>query len=84
MKTIAYSEAPQTHSYVHLAYISASAGPGEAALPTAVLGALSFLFVALVAHATKLNVKFPTAWRLLTLAMVTLVVCLLMFSLLLG
>ena len=84
MKTIAYSEVPQTHSYVHLAYISASSGPGEAALPTAVLGAVSFLFVALVAHATKLNVKFPKAWRLLTLAVVTMVGCLVMFGLLFG
>jgi hypothetical protein len=67
---------------VHLAYISASSGPGAAALPTAVLGALSFLFVALIAHATKVNIKFPKAWRLVTLAMVTAVGCLLVLGIL--
>lgn len=84
MKTIAYSEVPQTHSYVHLAYISASAGPGEAALPAAALGAVSFLLVYLVGSAAKLNVKFPKAWRLTTLAAVTAVGCLVLFGLLFG
>jgi hypothetical protein len=82
MKTIAYSEVPQTHTYVHLAYISASSGPGEAVLPAAVLGAVSFLLMYLVAATTKLNVKFPNAWRLLTLAVVTALGCLVLFGVL--
>ena len=84
MKTIAYSEVPQTHSYVHLAYISASSGPGEAVLPAAVLGAVSFLLIYLVAATTKLNVRFPTAWRLVRLAVVTAVGGLLCLGLLFG
>ena len=84
MKTIAYSEVPQTHSYVHLAYISASSGPGEVALPAAALGAVSFLLVSLVVTTTRLNVKFPKTWRLMTLAVVTAVGCLVLFGLLFG
>ena len=84
MKTIAYSEVPQTHSYVHLAYLSASSGPGEAALPAAVLGGVFFLLVFLLGTTTKLNVQFPKAWRLMTLAVVTAAGCLVLFGLLSG
>jgi len=84
MKTIAYSEVPQTHSYVHLAYISASSGPGEAVLPAALLGAVSFLLMYLVAATTKLNVKFPRFWRLTTVAVVATTGCLVLVSLAFG
>ena len=82
MKTIAYSEVPQTHSYVHLSYISASSSPGEAVLPAAVLGAVSLLLMYLVAATTKLKVKSPKTWRLMTLAVVTVLGCLLLFGVL--
>ena len=76
MKTIAYSEVPQTHSNVHLACISASSSAGDAALGTGLLGAVSFLLVALAVKATKLDLKFPQAWRLLMLTVVTVAGCL--------
>jgi hypothetical protein len=84
MKTIAYSEVPQTHSYVHLAYLSASSGPPEAALVLGGLGAVSFLLVFLAGSAAKLNVKFSKAWRLMTLAVVTATGFLVFFGLLLS
>jgi hypothetical protein len=71
MKTIAYSEVPQTHSYVHLAYLSASSSSAQTALPAAFLVTVAYLLVYLAGHSAKLNVKHPKAWRLMTLTLVT-------------
>ena len=71
MKTVAYSQVPQTHSYVHLAFLSASTGPSEIALPAAFLGAVAYLLIYLIGHTAKLNVKYPKPWRVMTLAVIT-------------
>jgi len=84
MKTVAYSQVPQTHSYVHLAYLSASSGPGEIALPAAFLGAVAYLLIYLIGHTAKLNVKYPRPWRVMTLAVLTVTGFLAIYGLLLG
>ena len=71
MKTIAYSEVPPTHSYVHLAYLSASSGASEGALAAGGLSAISFLLMLLAGAAVKLDVRFPRAWRLMKITAVT-------------
>ncbi len=80
MKTIAYSEVPQTHSYVHLAYLSASPGPDAAVLPAVFLGAVACLMVYLVGAAAKLDVRFPRFWRLTTIAVVAAAGSVLLFG----
>jgi hypothetical protein len=84
MKTIAYSEVPQTHSYVHLAYTSASTGPAEAALPAAFLGTITYLLIYLLASASRLKDKYAKAWRLVTVAFATAVAFLVVVGLGLG
>ena len=85
MKTIAYSEVPANpQSYVHLAYLSASSGPAEAMLPVALLGAIAYLLVYSVGAATKLTLKSPRIWRVMTLTVVTATGFLVLLSILAG
>jgi hypothetical protein len=85
MKTIAYSEVPaHPHSYVHLAYVSASSEPTAAALGTGILIAVTYLFVYLVGAAAKLNVKFPRFWRVATVAVIAVTGCLTLVGILFG
>jgi hypothetical protein len=80
MKTIAYSEVPQTHSYVHLAYTSASSATTDSVLPIAFLGAVAYLLVYSVGSATKLKVKSPRIWRLMALIVVIATGLLVLFA----
>jgi len=82
MKTIAYSEVPESPpSYVHLAYLSANSEPAGIAL-AAILIAIPYLLLHVVGSATKLNLKFPKVWHLMTLTVVTVVGFLLVLALL--
>ena len=64
MKIIAYSQVPQKHAYVHLAYLSAAAQNAAAGRLAAGLG-LVMIFFLLIATATALKIpmKFPRTWR---------------------
>ncbi len=83
MKTIAYSEVPKPHPYVHLAYISAQAGAESALLVTAILGTIAFLVVFAIGATTKVNVKYAQFWRR-TAAFCALAIVLLVAYRLLG
>jgi hypothetical protein len=79
MKIVAYSQVPQKHSYVHLAYLSA-AGQAEGALTVAwgLLLGIIYLVIYFYGLRLKLNTKFPWIWRLAAICFIIAILFLLL------
>ncbi len=82
MKTIASSEAPQGQSYVHLAYLSASASKilQDPFIDTAILMMIVSMFGIFISSGFKR--KNPKAWRRAVLALTAIPLLVLILALL--
>jgi hypothetical protein len=72
MKIIAYSQVPQRNSYVHLAYLSATAqNKGADVLIAGLFVGVFYLYLLSNASKWKLREKSPRLWRRVSIGLIT-------------